>query len=71
MCIRDRVVAVDLTTSLDELKNRFIESGISKIIVYDGNIDNVVGYIHSSEMPDSMKRFLSSSKEVVRSTRCV
>ena len=47
---RTEVVAVDLTTSLDELKSRFIESGISKIIVYDGNIDNVVGYIHSSEM---------------------
>ena len=45
---RTEVVAVDLTTSLDELKSRFIESGISKIIVYDGNI--VVGYIHSSEM---------------------
>ena len=49
-CPRTEVVAVDLTTSLDELKSRFIESGISKIIVYDGNIDNVVGYIHSSEM---------------------
>lgn len=47
---RTEVVAVELTTSLDDLKNRFIESGISKIIVYDGNIDNVVGYIHSSEM---------------------
>ena len=36
--------------SLDELKNRFIESGFSKIIVYDGDIDHIVGYIHSSEM---------------------
>ena len=48
---RTEVVAVDRdTTSLDELKNLFVESGISKIIVYDGNVDNVVGYIHSSEM---------------------
>jgi CBS domain containing-hemolysin-like protein len=47
---RTEVVAVDLNTSLDELKSRFIDSGISKIIVYKGNIDNVVGYIHSSEM---------------------
>ena len=45
---RTEVVAVDLTTSLEELKSLFVESGISKIIVYDGNIDNVVGYIHSS-----------------------
>ena len=47
---RTEVVAVDLSTTLEDLKNRFVESGISKIIVYDGNIDNVVGYIHSSEM---------------------
>ncbi|MBR8708985.1 hemolysin family protein [Bacteroides pyogenes] len=47
---RTEIVAVDVSASLEELKNRFIESGISKIIVYDGNIDNVVGYIHSSEM---------------------
>lgn len=47
---RTEIVAIDLTASLDELRSRFIESGLSKIIVYDGNIDNVVGYIHSSEM---------------------
>ena len=39
---RTEVVAVDLSTSLEDLKSRFVESGISKIIVYDGNIDNVV-----------------------------
>lgn len=47
---RTEIVAVDLTTPLNELNNKFIESGLSKIIVYDGNIDNIVGYIHSSEM---------------------
>ena len=47
---RTEIVAVDKETSLEELKNRFVESGISKILVYDDNIDNVVGYIHSSEM---------------------
>ena len=46
---RTEVVAVDVTASLEDLKNVFVESGISKIIVYDGNIDNVIGYIHSSE----------------------
>lgn len=47
---RTEVVAVDVSSSLDELKSLFVESGISKIIVYDGSIDNVIGYIHSSEM---------------------
>ncbi|HJD76637.1 MAG TPA: CBS domain-containing protein, partial [Bacteroides reticulotermitis] len=61
---RTEVVAVDLANSLDELKNRFIESGISKIIVYDGNIDNVVGYIHSSEMFRNPKDWRENVKEV-------
>lgn len=47
---RPEVVAVEADTDVEELKARFIESGISKIIVYQDNIDNIVGYIHSSEM---------------------
>ncbi len=47
---RTEIEAVDITTNLDDLKARFIESGNSKLIVYKNNIDNIVGYIHSSEM---------------------
>lgn len=47
---RTEVVAVNIDTDLEDLKTKFIESGISKIIVYKENIDNIVGYIHSSEM---------------------
>lgn len=61
---RTEVVAVDLTISLEELKNRFVESGISKIIVFDGNIDNVIGYIHSSEMFRDPKDWRDHVKEV-------
>ncbi|MFK2453148.1 hemolysin family protein [Bacteroides fragilis] len=61
---RTEVVAVALDTSLEELKGWFVESGISKIIVYDGNIDNVVGYIHSSEMFRSPKDWRDHVKEV-------
>ncbi|MBE6287791.1 MAG: HlyC/CorC family transporter [Mediterranea massiliensis] len=50
MVPRTEVVAVDLDISLEELKNLFVESGISKIVVYKNSIDNVIGYIHSSEM---------------------
>ena len=42
----------------------FVESGISKIIVYDGNIDNVVGYIHSSEMFRNPVDWRNNVKEV-------
>lgn len=61
---RTEVVAVDLTTSLEELKSLFVESGISKIIVFDGNIDNVVGYIHSSEMFRNPADWHNNVKEV-------
>ncbi len=61
---RTEVVAVALDATLEELKNRFVESGISKIIVYDGNIDNVVGYIHSSEIFRNPKDWLDHVKEV-------
>lgn len=61
---RTEVVAVDLTATLEELKSLFVESGISKIIVYDGNIDNVVGYIHSSEMFRNPMDWKNNVKEV-------
>lgn len=47
---RTEIQAVDTSTSLNDLKLHFIESGHSKLIVYQGNIDNIVGYIHSSEL---------------------
>ena len=61
---RTEVVAVEKETSLEELKNRFVESGISKIIVYEGNIDNVVGYIHTTEMFRNPKDWRTHIKEV-------
>lgn len=50
MIPRTEIIAVDTDTSLQGLKEEFIENGISKVIVYKENIDNIVGYIHSSEM---------------------
>ncbi len=47
---RTEVVAIDWNESIDDLMSLFIETGFSKIIVYKENMDNVVGYIHSSEM---------------------
>ena len=47
---RTEVDAVPMETPLEELCNRFIESGHSKIIVYRHDIDDIVGYVHSSEL---------------------
>ena len=50
MVPRTEIIAIDNEASIDELKSLFIEKGISKIIVYQDNIDNIIGYIHSAEM---------------------
>ncbi len=47
---RTEIEAVEINTPLEELKSMFIESGHSKIVVYKENIDNIIGYIHSSEL---------------------
>ncbi len=61
---RTEVVAVDTNTTLEALKSRFVESGISKIIVYEDNIDNVIGYIHSSEMFRNLGNWLDGIKKI-------
>ena len=50
MVPRTEIVAIEDNAPIEELKSLFIESGISKILVYKESIDNIVGYIHSSEM---------------------
>ncbi len=51
MLPRNEIVAVDIDeTSREELSRLFTESGRSKIIVYRDDIDNVLGYIHVSEL---------------------
>ena len=47
---RTEINAVDEQTDSATLLNTFVESGHSKIIVYRGDIDNIIGFIHSSEM---------------------
>ena len=50
MVPRTEMDAVEDTCDVEQLKQMFIESGHSKVIVYHEDIDHVVGYIHSSEM---------------------
>lgn len=50
MIPRTEINAVDIDCPPEELMQKFIESGRSKIIVYKDDIDHITGYIHSSEM---------------------
>lgn len=64
MIPRTEIVAVEDSANINELKSRFIESGISKIIVYKDSIDNIVGYIHSSEMFRNLTDWTESVQQV-------
>jgi len=49
MVPRTEIVAVPIDISLEDLRELFIESNLTKIVVYRENIDNIAGYVHSFE----------------------
>jgi CBS domain containing-hemolysin-like protein len=61
MVPRPEIIAVDVEEDIDFLRKQFIETGLSKILVYRESIDNIIGYVHSFEMfkkPASIKQIL-------------
>ena len=50
MVPRTEIDAVEDTATIEQLKQVFIESGHSKIVVFHEDIDHIIGYIHSSDM---------------------
>jgi CBS domain containing-hemolysin-like protein len=51
-------VAIELFDSIAELKELFIETGYSKVVVYQNSLDDIVGYVHSFDLfkkPKSIK----------------
>ena len=50
MVPRPEIQAIDVNNTIEELTRMFIETQLSRIIVYDGNIDNILGYVHHHEL---------------------
>jgi CBS domain containing-hemolysin-like protein len=58
MVPRTEMVVLDINSTVEELHQKFIETGYSRILFYDETIDNIVGFIHHSVIftnPDSIK----------------
>lgn len=58
MVPRTEIEAMDLESSVSELRQKFIETGYSRILFYQENIDNIIGYLHHSVIftnPDSIR----------------
>ena len=61
MIPRTEIVSVEVDEPISVLKNKFIETGLSKLLIYRDSIDNVIGYVHTHEMfhfPQSIKSVL-------------
>jgi putative hemolysin len=67
---RTEIVGVELQTSLEEVKAVFIETKLSKLIVYKETLDNIVGYIHQLDLfkkPKDIKAILHPTLLVTES----
>jgi len=63
MVPRPEITTLEANESLDELRKLFIETGFSKILIYKESVDNIIGYVHSSDMfktPKDIKSIMRS-----------
>ena len=61
MVPRNEIEAVEITATIDEARAKFIDTKLSRIIVYDESVDNIAGYIHHLDLnrnPTSIKEIL-------------
>lgn len=63
MIPRTEIEMLEVKTSIAELRRKFVETGYSRILFYNDNIDNIVGYVHSSvifQNPETIKPFIKN-----------
>ena len=47
---RKEIEAINLNTDIETLRKKFVETRLSKLVVYDGNIDHITGYVHQLDL---------------------
>jgi CBS domain containing-hemolysin-like protein len=46
MVPRNEIEAIEINDSIEHVRRRFVDTKLSRLLVYEGNIDNIVGYVH-------------------------
>jgi len=59
MIPRTEIAAISVDNTADNLRKMFIETRLSKIMIYRGGVDNIIGYTHSSEIFKKPENILS------------
>ncbi|MEO7768639.1 MAG: CNNM domain-containing protein, partial [Ferruginibacter sp.] len=47
---RKEIEGIEITTNIESVKDRFIHTQLSKLVVYEKNIDNILGYVHQLDL---------------------
>jgi len=47
---RKEIIAIEAKTSIEELKEKFIHTKLSKLVVFEGSIDQITGYVHQLDL---------------------
>ncbi|MET0635547.1 MAG: hemolysin family protein [Chitinophagaceae bacterium] len=58
---RKEIIGISHTATMAETRNKFVETKLSKLVVYDNNIDHIIGYIHQLDLfrnPESISSIL-------------
>lgn len=72
MLPRTEIIALDISTDVEDLRLKFVDTGLSKILIYRGDIDNIIGYVHSFELfqkPSSINSIIRPISLVPESTK--
>lgn len=58
---RKEIIGVEVKSSVEQVREKFIDTKLSKLIVYENNIDHILGYVHQLDMfknPENIQSIL-------------